>query len=155
MGFFPLITKLLPRSNLLATEHGRVEDSLKSGGILMRKIKIRSSPSKFFACTSETLLLRLTRYEVPPPRTGLRVDRRRFVQQYCKEVVVCKLVDHPNVMSIEGVAAKSFKFGFSMVSQWMENGNLLEYMTKYPGANRLDLVGLAHDDLVLCSQVCS
>jgi hypothetical protein len=31
-----------------------------------------------------------------------------------------------------------------MVSQWMANGNLLEYMGKEPGANRLELVSLAH-----------
>ena len=27
-----------------------------------------------------------------------------------------------------------------MVAQWMENGNILSYVTKYPGANRLELV---------------
>jgi len=31
-----------------------------------------------------------------------------------------------------------------MVSQWMENGHMLQYVTKYPGADRLELVGLGH-----------
>ena len=29
-----------------------------------------------------------------------------------------------------------------MVAQWMENGSILSYVTKYPGANRLELVRL-------------
>ena len=63
------------------------------------------------------------------------------------------LVKHPNVMSMEGVAPKLSKF--CMVSEWMENGDLLQYMRSYPGANRLELVGLVHDALILRSLVCS
>jgi serine/threonine protein kinase len=31
-----------------------------------------------------------------------------------------------------------------MVSRWMPNGSILGYVTKYPGANRLELVSLPH-----------
>ena len=31
-----------------------------------------------------------------------------------------------------------------MVSQWMANGNMLGYVEKYPGVDRLELVGLVH-----------
>jgi len=40
-----------------------------------------------------------------------------------------------------------------MVSQWMANGNMQGYITKYPEANRLELVGPTCDDLILCSRV--
>ncbi|KAF9642156.1 hypothetical protein BDM02DRAFT_3070496, partial [Thelephora ganbajun] len=46
--------------------------------------------------------------------------------------------NHPNVLSIEGVAPNLFEF--CMVSQWMPNGNMLKYMEQYPGANRLELL---------------
>ena len=40
-----------------------------------------------------------------------------------------------------------------MVSQWMENGHLLRYLKKHPGANRLELVSLTRDDPLLRSRV--
>lgn len=49
---------------------------------------------------------------------------------------------HPNILSIEGVAPKLFEF--CMVSQWMANGSILAYVTKHPGANRLELVRPTH-----------
>jgi len=69
-------------------------------------------------------------YEVDPVE--------KINKKYCKEVIVCKRVKHPNVLSIEGVAPKLFEF--CMVSQWMVNGNLLSYVEKYVGANRLELL---------------
>ena len=45
---------------------------------------------------------------------------------------------HPNILSIEGVAPQLF--GFCMVSRWMENGNILGYIKRYPSTNRLELV---------------
>jgi hypothetical protein len=47
-------------------------------------------------------------------------------------------MNHPNILSIEGVAPELFKF--CMVSEWMENGNLLDYVVKHPGVDRLQLV---------------
>ncbi|KAF9643164.1 kinase-like protein [Thelephora ganbajun] len=67
-------------------------------------------------------------------------------------------MSHPNILSIEGVAPKLFKF--CMVSQWMERGNILEYVRKYPEVDRLELLigvtrgldhlhynGIVHGDL--------
>ena len=49
---------------------------------------------------------------------------------------------HPNILSIEGVAPQSFEV--CLVSRWMANGSMMGYVAKYPGANRLELVGLPH-----------
>ncbi|KAF9646883.1 kinase-like protein [Thelephora ganbajun] len=65
-------------------------------------------------------------------------DTDKINKKYCKEVIVCKRANHPNVLSIEGVAPKLFEF--CMVSQWMPNGNMLGYVEQYPGANRLELL---------------
>ncbi|KAF9649193.1 kinase-like protein [Thelephora ganbajun] len=65
-------------------------------------------------------------------------DTDKINKRYCKEVIVCKRANHPNVLSIEGVAPKLFEF--SMVSQWMPNGNMLGYVEQYPGTNRLKLL---------------
>ena len=45
-------------------------------------------------------------------------------------------------MPIDGVARRLSKF--CIVSQWMENGNMLKYLVTHPGANRLRLVSLTH-----------
>ena len=66
---------------------------------------------------------------------------------FCKEVIVCKRMDHPNVLSIEGVAPELFEF--CMVSRWMVNGNILDYAKKYTDVNRLELVCLLRGPMVL------
>ena len=45
---------------------------------------------------------------------------------------------HSNILSIEGVAPTLFKL--CTVSLWMENEDMQNYITKCPGANRLELV---------------
>jgi len=48
-------------------------------------------------------------------------------------------MNHPNVLRIEGVAPDLF--ACCMVSRWMENGNVLEYLNQYQGhIDRLELV---------------
>ena len=50
-----------------------------------------------------------------------------------------KRMDHPNVLRLEGVAPVLFEC--CMVSRWMDNGNMLEYLSRSPDSiNRLDLV---------------
>ena len=49
-------------------------------------------------------------------------------------------MNHPNILSIEGVAPGIFKF--CMVSRWMVHGNILDYVNKYVDVNRLELVRL-------------
>jgi len=57
---------------------------------------------------------------------------------YCKAAIVSKRMNHPNVLSIEGVAPELFRYG--MVSQWMSNGDMLDYVTRHPEVNRLELL---------------
>ncbi|KAF9646888.1 kinase-like protein [Thelephora ganbajun] len=77
-------------------------------------------------------------FAVKSLRVCERDDTNEINKKYCKEVIVCKRANHPNILSIEGVAPKLFEF--CMVSQWMTNGDILGYVTKHPGANRLELL---------------
>lgn len=47
---------------------------------------------------------------------------------------------HENVLKIEGVAPELFEF--CMVSRWMENGNMLEYLRTKEQVDRVGLVSL-------------
>ena len=55
-------------------------------------------------------------------------------------------MNHPNVLSIEGVAPGLFEF--CLVSRWMVNGGILDYVKQYVGANRLELVRLLRGPMV-------
>ena len=47
---------------------------------------------------------------------------------------------------MEGVAPGLFDF--AMVSLWMENGKISDYVMKHPDVNRLELVRLRRDSMV-------
>ena len=54
---------------------------------------------------------------------------------------------HPNVLPLLGVSATEPRF--AMVSEWMENGNINEFVKARPEADRVELVGLPTDVLSL------
>lgn len=62
-----------------------------------------------------------------------------FLQQFCKEVVLWNTLSHPNVLKLVGVQGDMGKGQFSTVSEWMEHGNIMQFI-KYNHVNRLDLV---------------
>jgi len=61
------------------------------------------------------------------------------VQRFCKEAVIWKTLRHPNILPLIGVMMS--KTQFAMASDWMENGNINEFLKTHPAANRLELVG--------------
>ena len=46
---------------------------------------------------------------------------------------------HPNVLSLRGATMTDTRF--TMVSEWMPNGNINEFVQTYPDADRFELVG--------------
>ena len=54
---------------------------------------------------------------------------------------VVNTLDHPNVLSLLGVTMDNQQF--VMVSEWMANGNINQFVEAHPDANRFELVGLA------------
>jgi hypothetical protein len=63
------------------------------------------------------------------------------VQRFCKEAVTWKTLRHPNVVPLIGVTMSETRF--AMVSDWMVNGNINEFVKAHPDVNRLDLVSLS------------
>ena len=62
-----------------------------------------------------------------------------IAQRFCKEVVTWKSLRHPNVLPLLGVTMSSKHF--AMVSVWMVNGNINEFIKSNQDANRFELVG--------------
>ena len=62
-----------------------------------------------------------------------------IAQTFCKEVITWKSLCHPNVLPLLGVTMG--RKLFAMVSEWMVNGNINEFIGAHRDANRFELVG--------------
>ena len=71
----------------------------------------------------------------------------RYDQRFCREVMTWKTLRHPNVLSLIGVTMEEKRL--VMVSEWMENGNIINFLEKESNADRLELVRLPFKALPL------
>ena len=63
---------------------------------------------------------------------------RKPAQAFCKEFVTWKALRHQNVLPLIGVMMTEDRF--AMVSEWMTNGNINEFVRAHWDANRFELV---------------
>ena len=61
-----------------------------------------------------------------------------IVQRFCKEAIRWKALNHPNVLPLLGVTVDTGQF--VMVSEWMENGNIIEFIRSHQDIDRFELV---------------
>ena len=71
--------------------------------------------------------------------------RLTSVQQLSKEAIIWKHLAHRNLLPLYGVSTGIRIPGFTyqppcLVSPWMENGNIRDFVGKNPTFNRFDLV---------------
>ena len=62
----------------------------------------------------------------------------RLLQSFCKEVVPWNALCHPNVLPLLGVTTD--KNQLAMISEWMGNGNINEFIKAHWEANSFELV---------------
>ena len=55
------------------------------------------------------------------------------------EAALWKHIRHPNIVTFHGVTLDPLQ----LVSDWMESGDLTEFLKKHPGADRLGIVRVA------------
>jgi len=60
------------------------------------------------------------------------------MQRFCREGVAWKHLRHPNILPLLGVTVSGCRF--AMVSEWMPNGNINEFVAKDQHVNRTVLV---------------
>jgi serine/threonine protein kinase len=61
-------------------------------------------------------------------------------QRLCREVFIWKRLSHPNILPLLGVSVSKNPLHFRIISEWMPNGNVMEYIGSNPEVNRLRLV---------------
>jgi serine/threonine protein kinase len=60
------------------------------------------------------------------------------LQGFCRGAVAWKHLRHPNILPLLGVTVSERRF--AMVSEWMENGDINEFVAKDKSVNRAELV---------------
>jgi len=63
-------------------------------------------------------------------------DLEKARKRFCKEVTTWKMLRHPNVLPLLGVIENRL----TMVSEWMRNGDINEFVKAHPDVNRLELL---------------
>ncbi|KAG9100252.1 hypothetical protein FRC06_004356 [Ceratobasidium sp. 370] len=77
------------------------------------------------------------------PRVFLKNNEQgnKILKNIAREIYASSKLKHPNVLELIGLS--TFRGQISIVSPWMENGTLLEYVTKHPECVQVS-AGLAH-----------
>ncbi|KAF9789369.1 kinase-like domain-containing protein, partial [Thelephora terrestris] len=57
---------------------------------------------------------------------------------FCREAIAWRHLRHPNILPLLGVDLQ--KNRLSMISEWMDHGNINEYVERHGGVNRLQLL---------------
>ena len=68
--------------------------------------------------------------------TAFTQERLWVLQSFSKEAVVWKRLKHPNIVPFIGVTTDPLQ----IISEWMPNGTLTEFIERSPDASRIDLV---------------
>ena len=66
--------------------------------------------------------------------------RSTFTQGFCREIIGWKHLSHPNILPLLGVSVSVDPRCFRILTEWMPNGNVIQYTISNPEANRLQLV---------------
>jgi serine/threonine protein kinase len=136
---------LIPRAYKIAASYDRAESALCGGGygdVWKGKYHGRDVAVKVLRTFSTDLLQRTVKVGLRTcPISALHFKQTTCLsaQRFAKEVVTWKLLRHPNVVPFMGVMESEDRFG--MVSKWMKNGSINDFVKAHPEANRFTLVG--------------
>ncbi|KAF9793333.1 kinase-like domain-containing protein, partial [Thelephora terrestris] len=73
-------------------------------------------------------------------------SNRELRKVFCKEVVMWRFLQHPNVLPLKGVMMSQNRF--AMVLEWMKNGDINDFIEAHPDVNRLELLAGAAGGLI-------
>ncbi|KAF9646136.1 kinase-like protein [Thelephora ganbajun] len=78
------------------------------------------------------------RVAVKVPRVYDTSDSDDILSKFCREAVAWNHLQHLNILPLLGVTLAEKRF--TMVSEWMEAGNINDFIEKYPNENRIELL---------------
>ncbi|KIY67217.1 kinase-like protein [Cylindrobasidium torrendii FP15055 ss-10] len=72
--------------------------------------------------------------------TASSTDRRELWKSCKKEAIVWRQLHHENILRFIGINEDLFHPSFCLISPWMKNGNILQYLDTHPTHSRLDVM---------------
>ena len=132
---------LLPRALEVLVDYDRTGDALYHGGfgdVWRGEFCGRDVAVKVVRIYSQSELQRVINVSCQSRYNPAYSAPTILFQKSCKEVLMWKFLRHPNVLPLVGVMMS--KTRFAMVSDWMKNGNINEFIKEHPDVDRLGLV---------------
>ncbi|KAJ7584946.1 hypothetical protein C8J56DRAFT_1053351 [Mycena floridula] len=83
----------------------------------------------------EAVCLKALRFFVERPEMA-----QTLLSDCCREALVWKQLNHPNVLPFLGVNVDLFAPSFCLVSPWMSNGNLMQFLQRNPDFDRRNAI---------------
>ena len=133
---------LLPRSLQIPLCYDRTDAPLYHGGfaeVWKGEHQGREVAVKVLKVYKTSNLVKITRVGFHGLPKACVDQLTLTTQRFCKEAVAWKALRHQNVLPLLGVTMSSNQF--TMVSEWMVNGNINEFIKVHRDANRFELVG--------------
>jgi len=137
---------ILPASCIIQPEDIHVDEFERSGGFA------DVSKGEYQGCPTAIKQLRIRIRSKDEIDNVFKVgDRARLdhcnrlfsTQRLCREILIWKHLSHPNVLPLFGVSVSKNPQQFRIITEWMPNGDAVEYVKSNPEANRLRLVSPA------------
>jgi len=85
------------------------------------------------------MLTRHSRYIRSTSRTTV-AQRSAFNQWLCREIIIWKHLSHVNILPLFGILMSADLLSLRILTEWMPNGNVMQYAKLNPKENRLRLV---------------
>jgi len=79
-------------------------------------------------------------FKVPPINLAHYYHRSPVNQRLCREIIIWKHFSHANILPLLGVFVSTDLRCFRILTEWMPNGNVMQYAKVNPKENRLRLV---------------
>ncbi|KAF9783904.1 kinase-like domain-containing protein [Thelephora terrestris] len=112
--------RIIPSSYVLQEEHIRVGDIQYHGGFA------DVSDGEYQGRTVAIKHLRMN-----------KADPDRIFKRLCREIIAWKHLSHLNVSPLLGVSISAKSHCFHILTEWMRNGNIMQYTMSNPAANHL------------------
>ncbi|KAJ7689637.1 kinase-like domain-containing protein [Mycena rosella] len=65
------------------------------------------------------------------------LDRQKLFKSFAKEVLIWRQLRHPNILFLLGINVEEFYPSFCLISPWLAQGTILEFLKKNPGHDRI------------------
>ncbi|KAK0496655.1 kinase-like domain-containing protein, partial [Armillaria luteobubalina] len=57
---------------------------------------------------------------------------KEIISKFCREALVWRNVKHPNILPFLGINKEIFAPSFCLISPWMDNGNIMSFLSHHP-----------------------